>query len=243
MTTVAVIPIKQLENAKRRLAGALTAEERKSLFSCMVQDVLAAASAAEAVDRIMVVTNDEAVAGLARPCGAEIMPEPAPPGLTEAVTGAGKALASEGVDTMLFLPGDVPLVTPDEIGVVLEGFGLKPSPEFLIVPAADLGGSNCVACSPPDCMVFGFGEDSFRRHLALARAQGIDAGVAKLPGIGLDVDTPGDLNRFLEAATRSGRDCHTLRYMVASGLIHKLGREAGGEPAGKLVDMGLAPSV
>ena len=230
MNRVAVIPVKQLEKVKQRLSGLLTAKERKALFSCMVEDVLTAVEATEEIDRIMVVTDDAAVAYLAGAYGAGVLPEAATGGLTGAVTKAGELLASEGVGTMLVLHGDLPLITPVELEVVLEGFGLCAAPEFLIVPAADLGGSNCVACSPPDCMVFGFGPDSFRRHLGFARERGIDPSVARLPGIGLDIDTPEDLNRFLEVATRDTRDCHTLRYLVDAGIIHKLNH--------KLADIG-----
>ncbi len=222
MSTVAVIPIKQLENAKQRLSGLLSAEERGALFSCMVEDVLTAVEASTQIDRVVVVTNDDAVAELARSYGADIMAEPTPPGLIESVTAAGAALAAEGVNTMVFLPGDVPLTTPEELEVVLEGFGLSDENEFLIVPATDLGGSNCVAVSPPDCMEFGFGVDSFRRHIGIAKNLGIDPGVAKLPGIGLDIDTPDDLKELIEAAEREQHNCHTMRYMVSSGIISKL---------------------
>lgn len=222
MTSVAVIPIKQLDNAKQRLSGLLSAAERRALCVCMMEDVLAAVAATPAIDRTLVVTNDAAVADLALAQGADLLPEPEPPGLIEAVTEAGRMLAQEGVDTLVFLPADVPLVTPDELAVVLQGFGGKESPQFLLVPAADLGGSNCVACSPPDCMEFGFGEDSFRRHLATARKLGLNPLVAKLPGLGLDVDTPADLQELLETTQREGRDCHTLRYLLSSGLARKL---------------------
>ena len=123
MSTSAVIPIKQLEDAKQRLSGLLNSNERKLLFQAMVDDVLTAVEACTYIDNIVVVTNDQAVAELARGFGAEIRPEPEPPGLIEAVTETGKQLAAEGVECMLFLPGDVPLVTPEELEVVLEGFG------------------------------------------------------------------------------------------------------------------------
>ena len=169
MTTSAVIPIKQLADAKQRLSGLLNSDERKRLFQAMVEDVLTAVEACTYIDSIVVVTDDQAVAELARGYGAEIRPEPGSEGLIEAVTETGKQLAAEGVGVMLFLPGDVPLVTPEALDVDLEGFGISEEPEFMIVPASDLGGSNCVACSPPDCMSFGFGVDSFRKHLGLAK--------------------------------------------------------------------------
>ena len=232
MSTSAVIPIKQLEDAKQRLSGLLNSNERKLLFQAMVDDVLTAVEACTYIDNIVVVTNDQAVAELARGFGSEIRPEPEPPGLIEAVTETGKQLAAEGVECMLFLPGDVPLVTPEELEVVLEGFGMSGQPEFMIVPASDLGGSNCVACSPPDCMSFGFGMDSFRKHLALARDRGIDPQVTKLPGIGLDIDTPSDISELMAEielsiegqGARSGYS--TVRLLEEIGIRQRLQEES-----------------
>ena len=239
MTTAAVIPIKQLSNAKQRLGGLLSVAQRRRLFSAMVEDVLTAVEACVLIDRILVVTDDAAVADLARRYGAEIQAEPASPGLIEAVTHTGKLLAGQGVTTMLFLPGDVPLVTPEELEIVLEGFGAsngindgdstdgdstEQAPALLIVPARDLGGSNCLACSPPDSMTFGFGEDSFRIHLNLARTLGIAPTVIKLPGLGLDVDTPADLRDLVMIleGDKDGRGSHTIAYLITAGLIEQL---------------------
>lgn len=106
VTTTAVIPIKQLADAKQRLSGLLSAEERKALFTAMVADVLTAVEACASIDRIIIVTDDEEVAELATGFGAEIRPEPEDPGLIEAVTESGRQLAAEGVHCMIFLPGD-----------------------------------------------------------------------------------------------------------------------------------------
>ena len=167
----------------------------------------------------MVITADDTVANLGRAYGARIMPEPEDPGLINAVTHAAGTLSAEGVDVMIFLPGDTPLVNVEELEVVLDGFGQKTEPEFLIVPATDLGGSNCVVCSPPDCMTFGFGEDSFRRHLKLARAAGIEPIVAKLPGIGLDIDTPEDLQELVNQIIQQDIQSHTYHCLLANGLL------------------------
>ncbi len=228
MTTTAVIPIKQLKNAKQRLAELLSAEERRELFKAMVEDVLTAVEACALIDELIIVTDDISVAALGRKFGAQISPEPETPGLIEAVTEMGRQLAEEDVTTMVFLPGDVPLATAEELELVLEGFGLLDEPEFLIVPASDLGGSNCVACSPPDCMTFGFGEDSFRRHLGIARNLGLNPIVAKLPGIGLDIDTPSDLRELVSQVEKEGRDGQeysTVRFLTVSDLIGRVTTE------------------
>lgn len=222
MTTVAVIPVKQLENAKQRLSGLLSAALRQDLFRAMLEDVLEAATTCDRVDKVIVVTDDAEVADIAHAYGAEVRSEPAQPGLIQAVTWTGEQLAREAVDNMMFLPADIPLVSVEELEVALDGFGMKGEPEMMIVPAHDLGGSNCVVCSPPDCMEFGFGEDSFRRHLRIARERNVKAAVAKLPGIGLDVDTPDDLFRAATELKDSGHETNTYRFLVKSGIMQKL---------------------
>ncbi len=222
MSTVAVIPVKNLENAKQRLSGLLSATSRQQLFTAMFQDVLEAVTTCDSIERVLVVTDDERVSDIASAYGAEVRPEPSVPGLISAVTESGKQLAAEGVTSMLFLPADVPLVTVEELEVVLAGFGRSANPEFLIVPAADLGGSNCVVCAPPDCMTFGFGEDSFRLHLGIARRAGIEPVVAKLPGIGLDVDVPEDLSELARRILADGLSTNTARFLEAEGIMGKL---------------------
>lgn len=221
MSTVAVIPVKNLANAKQRLSGLLSASSRQMLFTAMFQDVLEAVSTCDAIDRVLVVTDDEQVRDIALAFGAEVRSEPATPGLIPAVTESGRQLAAEGVTSMLFLPADVPLITVEELEIVLGGFGRRDGPECLIVPATDLGGSNCVVCSPPDCMPFGFGEDSFRRHLGLARQAGIEPAVAKLPGIGLDVDVPEDLSELARRILADGLCTNTARFLESEGIMAK----------------------
>ena len=71
-------------------------------------------------------------------------------------------------------------------------------------------------------MSFGFGEDSFRRHLSLARARGIEAMVAKLPGIGLDIDTADDVVELAAVLAQQNLRSHTQRYIENSGILDQL---------------------
>ena len=219
MNTTAVIPIKQLNDAKKRLADYLTAQQRQALCQVMFEDVLEAVTSCDRIDEVVVVTNDHSVAAIASSFSARVVPEPQTPGLIEAVTHAADLLASEGVENMVFLPGDVPLVTVEELEVVLGGFGLSGNPEFLIVPAEDLGGSNCVVCSPPNCIEFLFGIDSFRKHLNAARSKGIEPTIAKLPGLGLDVDIPDDLDELGRILQQQDVPTRTHRFLLQSGLM------------------------
>lgn len=219
MRIQAVVPIKDLDNAKQRLAGLLPQNERKLLFQAMVEDVLSTLAACCQIEKVLVVTGDETVTELAEKHACVIMPEPEVPGLIPAMTAAGERLAEQRVDALLFLPGDVPMVTVAELETVLTEVAESNEPEFVIVPARDLGGSNCVVCSPPDCMRFGFGEDSFRRHLRYAKELGVSTRVIKLPGIGLDIDTPLDLGQLIDVLSTSATDSYTLNYLAESGIL------------------------
>ena len=92
------------------------------------------------------------------------------------------------------LPGDVPLVTVEEIQTVLEVHGNAPT--MTIVPARDEQGSNCIILSPPTAVPLRFGPNSYFPHLETARKMGLTLNTTKLAGIGLYIDTQDDLQEL-----------------------------------------------
>lgn len=192
----AVIPIKDLEGAKQRLSAVLKPEERKNLFRAMVEDVLSTVSQVAALEGVVVVTSDPEAEVLAKKYKARILREPENRGHTAAVAFAVQVLTQEGADGILQIPGDIPMATQEELEEVLKAH--PPAPSMSIVPSRDKMGSNCVVCSPPDCMPLRFGEDSFYPHLESARKHRLAVHVLVLSGIGLDIDTPEDLRVLLQ---------------------------------------------
>lgn len=195
----AAVPVKEFVGAKQRLAPMLTPAQRQALAAAMLEDVLAALANAPLAG-IMVNTLDPRAAELARHYGARVVTEGARDGHTGAVAAMARILAAEGRAGMLALPGDIPRVTSAEIAAVIAA--RRPAPSLTIVPAHDERGSNAVLCSPPMVMPLRFGDDSFLPHLAAARALGIEPTIVKLPGIGLDIDQPQDLQAFRDAEPR-----------------------------------------
>ena len=219
----AVVPVKDTRDAKQRLAGVLDCARRQELALAMLEDVLAALAAVSELAGILVVTNDPAAAAIACRYGANVASDGAYDGHTGAVAAAARALAAEGLD-MLAVPGDIPLVEPDDIRRLIRAHGAHHG-AFTIVPARDERGSNAVLCSPAGAVGLRFGENSFLPHLAAARACGIEPRVVALPRIALDIDTPDDLALLLEVASRSRASALLERWRLRSG--HDLGLDSG----------------
>ena len=212
-----MLPLKNLEHAKTRLATALTPDERQKLFRAMAEDVLAALCGAKGLEGTVVVTRDSWAQALAGAYGAAVLVERANRGQSPAVADAVAALADAGAGAALALPGDVPLVSPAEIDRVLAAHG--PAPSVTLAPARDGRGTNCAVCSPPAAIRFHFGHDSFEPHKAEARALGAEPRiVAGLPGIALDVDKPEDLRMLLA----QGGACRALAWLNGTDIPARL---------------------
>ncbi|MCH8002286.1 MAG: 2-phospho-L-lactate guanylyltransferase [Proteobacteria bacterium] len=194
--TWAVVPVKTLDAAKRRLAGALDPAARRGLSLAMLADVLDALDATAGLDGAAVVSRDSDVMELARRRGLRVIPETGA-GLNAAVTQAANVLSAEGCARLLVMPADLPLAAPEEIAQILAA--LPEAPGLTLVPDRHGVGTNGFLCSPPDAVAPSFGAGSFARHLEAARDAGIPATVLRLPGLGLDIDTPEDLRAFMEA--------------------------------------------
>ena len=220
MTIGAVLPVKDFSQAKQRLAGFLSAVERRLLSEAMAEDVLETLSRVSEMSEIIVVTRDERAFELAARHGARVLTEPSNDGQSAAVERAAAALGRAGVGSLLQVPGDVPGASADEIAAVLTAHGgaSDGAPAVTLVPSYDRRGTNCVLCSPPDVLPFAFGHDSFEPHCEAARAQGIAPRIIALPGLGLDIDTPDDLRAFV-ARPAAGR---TLDYLRESGIAERL---------------------
>jgi 2-phospho-L-lactate guanylyltransferase len=192
----AVLPIKDLTQAKQRLSPRYSPGIRQGLAIAMAEDVLGALCGATGLGGVLVVTDDPIAIRLAARFGCRISSSEARSGHTAAVAGAARLLTAEGRSGMLVVPGDIPLVTAGEISTLLRAHAT--SQGFSIVPAHDERGSNAIVCSPPDRVPLSYGNDSYFPHLATARALGIEPQICHLPRIGLDIDHPNDLALFMK---------------------------------------------
>lgn len=217
----AVVPVKDMAEAKARLAPALSSVERRELFRAMLEDVLRALSRARGLTGVALVTRDGEARELARRFDFRVVGEAENRGHRAAVAAAAEQLAAEEVEGIIQVPGDVPLVTAAEIERVLAVHA--PAPAVTLVPSDDGQGSNCLAVSPPDAIPFLFGDVSFGPHQQAARQRGIVPAILRLPGLGLDIDTAEDLARLI---ARPGTT-RAQRYVRESGLAGRLSAAIG----------------
>src|SRR3954469_803150 len=179
MRTVAILPVKTFGRAKQRLTGGFG--DRPGLAAAMVADVLDALDAVPELDGVIVVT---APAVSAR-TDVQIVHDPVEAGQSAAASRGIAAALERGFERVLLVPGDCPSLAPGEVSALLASDG-----DVVIVPDRHGTGTNALVLTPPDVMAPAFGEGSFARHRALARAAGVQPRVAEVASLGLDVDTP-----------------------------------------------------
>jgi len=212
----AVVPVNLFARTKRRLMPLLSRREREALARSMLEDVLFALTHTSSLAGIMVITGDDNAAAIARTADALVITDVENSGTTAAVTMAAQHLAEMGREGMLVIPADVPLITPIDIEMILATH--RAAPSITLVPSGIDGGTNALACSPPQAVPFSFGEDSFRRHREAAWARGIEPKILSLERVGHDIDRPGDLATFLLRPSLT----HTYAYLTTIGVSERL---------------------
>jgi 2-phospho-L-lactate/phosphoenolpyruvate guanylyltransferase len=203
VATLAILPIKNFDLAKQRLADEVPAGVRRALAQAMCADVLLALRRASRVDAILVVSGELDATAIAAGHGIEVVDDPDDAGQS-AAAGRGIARALErGVDRVLLVPGDAPALDPVELDELLDRTA-RVGRSIVIVPDRHGTGTNGLILSPPDVIEPAFGEGSFERHRRRAEEAGVQPVVEELASLGLDVDTPEDL-AALRASLASAR--------------------------------------
>jgi 2-phospho-L-lactate guanylyltransferase len=199
MRTLAILPVKSFERAKRRLEPGLHPELRRQLAQAMLLDVLEALGATR-VDEIVVVSGGADARRIAHYYGATAV-EDGDEGHNAAATLGIRAALAVGAQRALLVPGDCPAIDPPDVDELL----VRPAhaPSAMIVPDRHGTGTNALLLTPPDALAPSFGPASCQRHVANARAAGVGAEVVQVPSLALDIDTPEDLEALANLPDRA----------------------------------------
>ncbi len=203
--TWAVIPVKPLRGALRRLRPALASHVRRELQVAMLTDVLTACARAASLEGVLVVTSDpDATTMAAVIAGAQVVPDHDPPRGMNAAVSRGLATVAPDAAAALVLTADLPLLHSEDIDAVIAA---APSgPAALLVPSHEGTGTNAMLLRPPQALTPCLGPDSLARHIAQAQERGVPLERLERPRVGLDIDRPRDLAILMGAGTA----CATL---------------------------------
>ena len=206
MRPALLVPVKTLGNAKQRLGEAYDQMHRTLLAEAMLRDVLVAVAGIASHVDVFLVTGDPAAQHLAAEFGFGVIADLRNESETAAIEMATAWCQARGYDTTIVIPADIPLITSEELHRVLDA---APPEGMVIVPAFDRRGSNCILRRPANVIPLRFGNDSFLPHCQTMKKTGKPLIILALPGIGLDVDNPRELDLLLD---RPG-DTHAQRLL------------------------------
>jgi 2-phospho-L-lactate guanylyltransferase len=189
-----LIPVKNLANAKQRLAAVLDQPTRTELAHAMLVDVVLAVSGCKV--EVALVTSDPFALHVAAHRGLEIIRDASNRSETDAIEMATRVCQERGIESTLVIPADIPLIEAADIQMIYEH---APARGSVLVAAADKRGTNAVLRRPAALFPLRFGNDSFVPHHAAAKATNNPCIVLSLPRIALDVDGPEDLRELARA--------------------------------------------
>lgn len=191
-----LIPVKDLDSSKSRLAHALPDFGRQSLMAALLDDLLDVLQASRTVTAITVITRCPKAARLAQAHGAGALSLEADCSLNSGVTAAVELLTGQGASEVMVLHGDLPLAEPADIDNVIrqhrqEGVAVT------LVPDNEDNGTNAMLLSLPTAMQFLYGQHSYNKHLDYCRSHEIAVQTVSDAHIGCDLDIWQDFDPLL----------------------------------------------
>jgi 2-phospho-L-lactate guanylyltransferase len=210
----ALVPIKTFGKAKTRLRSALSNDQCAALARHMAVDVVTALRNASMLQGITLLGEEPVVARFARELHCDYLADAPGADLSANLDSAADYLKLAGVDVLLVLPSDLPMLRAADIDEVLN----QHAGGLSICPASRDGGTNALVISPPGAIEFCFGRDSGRRHLEAAGAAELRSAQMTRAAFSRDIDTPDDLIWFCQHSS-PGR---TSDYLNVSRICEKL---------------------
>ena len=193
MKTCAIIPVKTFSIAKKRLNVQQIAKEK--LCMLMLEEVLDTVSQCKLIDKIIIVSKDEAALKLGRPLDVvEIFDDES--GFNNAIHLEDQYTSEKKFDCSIIFPQDIPLMKSIDIDNLL-GF-VKSENSVIVVPSRQFNGTNALVRCPANIIDTRYDMGSYTYQIDAARTKTKNISVALIRRIMLDIDDESDLAFMLK---------------------------------------------
>ncbi len=217
----ALLPVKDLLLAKSRLSGVLSPSERRALAQAMVEDVLQELRLCHGLDGVLMISDDSSAELLAHKYAIELATERelVCSGLNGAVHAGRDYLARRGVDSVVVMHTDLPLLRAEEVQPLLKTY--KRGSVLIVTDLAGTGTNIMLMPTRPEIALY-YGKGSCQAHQQSAAAAGMTTQVVRSDALGLDVDNPDDLLAACHQLRQQKRDSNCSQLLLASDIAQRL---------------------
>jgi 2-phospho-L-lactate guanylyltransferase len=188
--TWALVPLKTLDRAKRRLAPVLSEELRKGLVIAMAQDVLSALEESESIEKILLVSSEHEAGRMLKGKKLDIFYSDRDEGLNQELEFAAAYARAQGADRVLIVHGDLPLLNAQSIEHFVQDL---PQDAARAVGCKNGTGTNLLLSSLPLRIRLKYGRNSLQKFVDEASACGLPLETVIDERLGMDIDIPEDL--------------------------------------------------
>jgi 2-phospho-L-lactate guanylyltransferase len=196
----AIVPLKPLNRTKSRLSPVLSQAQRERLSKQIFVNTLTTLKKVQGIGGVLVVSRDTGALALARHHEVQTVQESGAPELNDALTRATEVVRLWNAQGVLIVPADIPLLRVRDLENMLELSNGEP--EIIIAPDRYERGTNALLVRPPGLIPYRYGGASYPRHVAEAKAVGAAVQVYRSFNLGLDLDTPIDLEEYRETMSQ-----------------------------------------
>jgi 2-phospho-L-lactate guanylyltransferase len=204
----AIVPAKQFEKGKSRLASLLDIHDRVKLGELLLDSTLHTLENATALYSTVVISTDVRAKRIAKMHGAIFVDEGKRIGVNNAVNMANDYCTQAGAVATVVVPQDLPLALSEDIDMVCNA--AKDYDRCLIIcPSARYDGSNVLLRRPPKLIDSHYDNNSFNMHINAAKKIGAKIKIILSRRMMRDLDTLEDAQYL----AKEPRTCKSLVYL------------------------------
>jgi 2-phospho-L-lactate guanylyltransferase len=208
----ALIPVKDFNTCKSRLANALPDYARQSLMAALLSDLVDVLKQCPAIEGISLVTRCHKAASLADKHKIEVISLATDTCLNSGITAAVGFITARQQQQTIILHGDLPMATTDDIDDLVRAH-CNSGCSISLVPDNEHNGTNAILLNLPTEMVFAYGDNSYAAHSLFCSQHHLAVQTLENKHIGCDIDLWNDFKQLFTLASNT-RQRHYLAHWL-----------------------------